>query len=341
MPYTLMRITHLRSGSRTAQSVNRLLLFSAVNAVLAFTIGLSSGALADGAPEPVVIEMGDTAVTGAKLDERFRVAVKLLAHRQGVTFSKQHEDILERLRLQYLDKRASELVMLREATRRELRATDEDVMSAMAELFPTARSKEAVLSGWAEQKGEAILRQIIEDELTIQLLTEELLKEIPVAAGDVITLHHDVKESLARPAKACVRHIQARTEESAREILAGIQGVKDFADVAVAHQDTISNSEALCFEENRSGLGVDFEKAVFAANAGDTIGPVQTGSGFHIVKIERKEPSRVPTLNEAYSEIEREIALERLPGKIESLVIASGIRTYPERYADRPFDLSR
>ncbi len=46
---------------------------------------------------------------------------------------------------------------------------------------------------------------------------------------------------------------------------------------------------------------------------------------------EHKMP-RAPTLNEAYAQIERELALEQLTQRLQALVSDSGIRVYPDTF---------
>ena len=71
--------------------------------MFAFT-GMS---IADGVPDPVVIELGDTAVTRSELNHRFQVALAVLARQQGISLAEQNPGVVERLRQQYLEKRAS------------------------------------------------------------------------------------------------------------------------------------------------------------------------------------------------------------------------------------------
>ena len=43
---------------------------------------------------------------------------------------------------------------------------------------------------------------------------------------------------------------------------------------------------------------------------------------------------REPTLNEAYAQIERDLALEKLPERLQALIEDSGVRVYADRYAN-------
>ena len=61
-------------------------------------------------------------------------------------------------------------------------------------------------------------------------------------------------------------------------------------------------------------------------------GPIESRFGHHLLLVYEHRMPREPTLNEAYAQIERELALEELPQRIQALVEQSGIRLYLDRY---------
>lgn len=290
-----------------------------------------------GAGNPAVIELDGTVVTRDELNARFRVAAHLLASRQGVSFTAQTPAVIERLRVQYLQKRATELVLLREAVARSIEAPAGDVQAAIAGIPPDGG--EGFLRALADAgvpDGARLLHRIVQDERTIAALTEQLLAEIEVPPGDVITFHHDMKEELATPERVCLRHIQLRTAEAAEQVRAALIGGADFARLA-AERSTDAGSakkggDVGCFAKT-SATGTPFEQAAFSAGEGEIVGPVTSKLGYHVLQVYEHQPRRVPTLNEAYEEIEDELAREQLPGKIAALVARSGVKTFPENLA--------
>jgi parvulin-like peptidyl-prolyl isomerase len=287
----------------------------------------------------VVIELGDTAVTRAEVDQSFQIAARLLALRQGVSLADQDSSVIEKLRIQYLDKYATELVLLQEAARRQLDVSDEQVDASLGELFADEAAETAMLAdtGIAATARREQLRGVVRNEKLVELLTEHMLQEIRIPPGDVITMHHDVKYALATPEEACVRHIQTETVEAAAEILARLKKGEDFAALASARSSDEASAarggDLGCFERKASATNTAFEKAVFTAREGELVGPVESQFGYHVLVVyERREP-REPTLNEAYAQIERELAMEQLPQRIKALLDNSGIRTYPEKFS--------
>jgi parvulin-like peptidyl-prolyl isomerase len=316
-----------RGLSRVTAIAGALLLAAAIPAVVAAQ------------DEAVVIEIGDRSVTRHELDERFAIALRLLARRQGVSIADQAPAVIAGLRDQYLDKYATELVLLEEARRRQLQVSDAAVDAALGELFPADSDAGALLAeiGRNDADGRDALQRIVREEQTVELMTEALLREIKIPPGDVVTLHHDIKDTLATPEEVCVRHIQLAGSQEAEAVRAELEAGADFAGLA-AERSTDQASAAGggdlgCFERGPAGPRTEFERAAFAADEGELVGPVESRFGHHILVVYEHRMPRAPTLNEAYVQIERELAMEQLPGRISTLVEGSGLRVYPERYA--------
>lgn len=275
--------------------------------------------------DPVVIELGDLTVTRGALNDRFQVAVSVLAAKQGISLADQEPAVIERLRVQYLDKHASELVMLAEAARREISASPDEVNADVDALRESGVD------------GENLLRQIIKDEQTVQLVTEQLLQEIVIPPGDVVTLHHDIKHTLITPEEVCLRHIQTETAEVATEILAALEDDADFAALAAARstdKETAGTGGDLgCFQKGPAETArSEFEKAAFALRKTGIAGPIESEFGYHVINVYKYKSAHELTLNEAYADVERELKHEQLPDRINALISESGIKVYPENF---------
>lgn len=301
-----------------------------------------SGPLLPAAPasaaSSVVIELDNVSVTREALDERFIVAVQLLALRQGISLVGQDPAVIENLRQQYLDKYATELVLLREAQRRQIELPDFVVDAEFSSLFANDTDEMTFMENLPIPPARArdCLRRIITDEKTVELLTEHLIKDIKIAPGDVITLHHDIKDTLATPEQVCVRHIQTESLAEANAVIDDLQSGEKFGELAKS-RSTDSATAAMggdlgCFERGHGGSRSEFERAAFAATEGELSGPVESHLGFHALIVYEHKMPRAPTLNEAYAQIERELALEKLPQQIQAIVSGSGIRLYAENY---------
>ncbi|MDH3531799.1 MAG: peptidylprolyl isomerase [Gammaproteobacteria bacterium] len=309
------------------------ILFAALLLAAAPGTALAGGAAA------IVIELGDTAIARAAVDERFQVAVRLLARRQGVVLADQDPALLEQLRQQYLEKYATELILLREAGRRQIELPSSVVDQELSELFADDAELEAFLAEVASagSAGHVLLRQVVRDEKLLELLNEHLLQEIKIPPGDVITLHHDVKDTLATPEQVCVRHIQSDSIEAAQQLVVELEQGASFEELARLRSTDAASAatggDLGCFERSHAASRTEFEKAAFAAAEGDLTGPVESRLGYHILVVYDHRMPRAPTLNEAYAQIERELALEKLPQRIQTLVDNSGVVIYADRFS--------
>jgi parvulin-like peptidyl-prolyl isomerase len=278
--------------------------------------------------DAVVIGYGDFAVTRTQLERRFQIAIQLLAQRQGISLADQEPTAVAELRDQYLEKYARDLVFLREADRRQLVVSKAEVDRALAEILSQADNNEF--------SDDVLLREVIRDEQTIALLNEAMLEEIRIPPGDVITMHHDVKDGLATPEEFCVRHIQVDSVDAANDIRAQLEQGADFREVAVQQSTDAASAQnggdLGCFARLHSQSRSEFETAVFTAREGELVGPVDSELGQHILVVYRHNAPRVPTLDEAYADIERELALEQLPAHLQLLITDSGIDVYPDGF---------
>ncbi len=126
-----------------------------------------------GSADPVVIEFGDQVVTRLEVDDRFQIVVRLLVRRQGISLIGQDPSVIAALRDQYLDKYASELVLLQEAERRQLAVSGTQVDRALAELFASEDDENGFLDDMPlNDSGHELLRRVVRDEQTIALLTD-------------------------------------------------------------------------------------------------------------------------------------------------------------------------
>jgi parvulin-like peptidyl-prolyl isomerase len=243
--------------------------------------------------DSIVIELGDRVITRSEVDARFQVAVQLLARRQGISLADQDPAVIAALRDQYLDKYANELVFLKEAQRRQLEVSDEQVEQVLGQLIASEEVEN-------EFPDETLLRRIVRDEQTIALLTEAMLQDIRIPPGDVITMHHDVKDSLATPEEICVRHIQTDSADAANDIRAKLELGADFAELAIEHSTDATSAgtggDLGCFERSHSASRSEFEQAAFAAEEGQLVGPVESRLGYHILVVYEHKMPRAPTL---------------------------------------------
>ena len=61
----------------------------------------------------------------------------------------------------------------------------------------------------------------------------------------------------------------------------------------------------------RGSMVKPFEDAVFAAKAGDIVGPIETEFGYHVIRIDRIEPGRTRSFDEVKAELEQQVRQQK------------------------------
>jgi peptidyl-prolyl cis-trans isomerase C len=171
-----------------------------------------------------------------------------------------------------------------------------------------ARSGETVEEAVAKRLAEKQFRDLV---LHTMLVQKRYPDRLTVAEADIKERYDVMKDRYQYPARAMASHIlvaadgQAPMTEKlearsrAREILKQVRepGV-DFAEVARAYSDCPSGAKVggnLGFFPRTGALVEAFSAAAFALEPGQISDVVQTGDGFHIIKLHaKKEAMRVP-----------------------------------------------
>ncbi len=156
-------------------------------------------------------------------------------------------------------------------------------------------------------------------------LIEKIVKERSDDAA-VQKYYDDHAVQFKRP-QVKARHILVKEKADADAILAQIKGGADFAKLA-ADKSLDSGSakqggELGWFEQSR--MVKEFADAAFAAKKGDTIGPIETKFGFHIIEVEDTRDSK--PLEEVKDQIKTQLRSEIIQAYIDELKKGATITT--------------
>ncbi len=134
---------------------------------------------------------------------------------------------------------------------------------------------------------------------------EQLTSDLEVTDEDVEAFYEENKE--ARYDLASARHILVETEEEAQEVLRRLEAGEDFAELAKElSTDTGSGAQGGDLGEfTRDRMVPEFADAVFNAEPGDVVGPVETQFGFHIIEVTDRS---APSLEEVSEDIRAELS---------------------------------
>ncbi|HYP28203.1 MAG TPA: peptidylprolyl isomerase [Blastocatellia bacterium] len=185
--------------------------------------------------------------------------------------------------LSFLQHAAETILVRREARQQGIAVSDEELQQAARD-FRVANGlyKAEELNGWL-----AAARLSVE-EWEASLLQHALARKL----RDALTAHKAEPYFIAnRPSfdVAFISHILVGDEDLARELLAQVmEDGADFYALAREHSTDAPTKAASGYsgQVSRRDLGAAAEAAVFAARAGEVVGPFKTSRGWRLIRVE-------------------------------------------------------
>lgn len=159
-------------------------------------------------------------------------------------------------------------------------------------------------AGFSDEELNQQIRQIaLREEVQ-----EQVTQDIEVTDEEVETFFEENRDT--RYDIAAARHVLVESEEEAQQVLQRLEEGEEFGAVAEdVSIDTGSGEQGGDLGEFTRGQMVpEFEEAVFNAEVGEVVGPIETQFGYHVIEVtERVEPE----LSEVEQEIREELASAR------------------------------
>jgi parvulin-like peptidyl-prolyl isomerase len=275
--------------------------------ILALVITLSAGTLsAAQLLEAIVIRVGDRVITRTQYARRLRDAS--IEIEQTSTSPAEIATKKEELRKNLPNDLIAELLIKDRADRLGLSVSPDEVKEALSRLkeqygMKTDQEFDESLrkSGMARADMENRLRDTI---LMNKVFGRELRSREDLADKELRDRYDREKERYRLPERARLREIivikptDPTKVEAARQRatdLAAQARTGDFAKLATTSSDSGTKAKGGDLGDVARGeLLPDLDKAVFNALSGAVLGPIETKSGWHILKVEARMPSEVP-----------------------------------------------
>jgi peptidyl-prolyl cis-trans isomerase C len=150
-----------------------------------------------------------------------------------------------------------------------------------------------------------------------QLVMKDILAGVYVSEEEMKTYYENNPEKFKTPERVKASHIlvsvspemeEAQKEEARKKIETikeKLSGGEDFEKLASEYSDCPSKQEGGNLDYFARGQMVKpFEDAAFAMNPGEISDIVETQFGYHIIKVDDKEPAKTISFEEARSELE-------------------------------------
>jgi peptidyl-prolyl cis-trans isomerase C len=306
--------------------------FLALIAVLALLLPSAAAQAAD----PVLIELGGTRERASFVIDRFEIAVRGVAASQGLPYTQEVFEQLYPFLPNFLEQRATELVLLDYARTRGLALDEGRVDEIVAGVRARANGDDAVFQDLLTAAGfrdEEQLRELIAESELVQLAFDTIRDGVEIGEDELRVAYRGARERFVVPAEACVRHILVEDLETAEAIAESLREGADFAEIA--QEESIDPGSAArggdlgCLP--RGATVAPFDEAAFSAEIGALVGPVETQFGYHLLVVDRREEPRQRTFDEVSAQLERELRAERAELALDRYTEVANVRIYPER----------
>jgi len=161
-----------------------------------------------------------------------------------------------------------------------------------------------------------------EEAAARKLLADEGLTGVEVSDDEVAAYYQAHQQELESPETVSLRQILVPTLNEARDVRRRLQ--KAPRSFPVLAQSLSRGPEAsaggVMGRFSRGQLPPELERAAFALAPGRISEPVQTPYGYHVLRLDAREPSRQPTLEESQEEIRVRLRSEKTDRKIQEFV---------------------
>jgi peptidyl-prolyl cis-trans isomerase C len=162
---------------------------------------------------------------------------------------------------------------------------------------------------------EAELREQLREQLPVQKVQERVAGDVEPSPEEIERFYEENKElQFTIAEQRCARHILFNKDqrEKAEEVKQQLENGADFAKLAKEHSQDPGSAEQGgdlgCL--GRGETVKEFEEALFNAEEGEIVGPVETEFGYHLIEVTEIRPQSTQPLREVEAQIREQLATE-------------------------------
>jgi peptidyl-prolyl cis-trans isomerase C len=194
---------------------------------------------------------------------------------------------------------------------------DQVAQQAQAQAQGQDVDRDAAFEGALQQAGltEEQLRQQIREQLPVQEVQERVAGTAGPSQEEVERFYEENKAAqFTTPQTRCARHILFNKDqrEQAEEVKGQLEDGGDFAQLAKEFSQDPGSAEQGgdlgCL--GRGETVPDFEDAVFGAEKGEILGPVETEFGYHVIEVTDIREEATQPLSEVETQIRDQLTTE-------------------------------
>ena len=190
-------------------------------------------------------------------------------------------------------------------------------------------------------KQQGLTEQDVQQILKGQIVLEKAVSpQVHVSESDIKAYFDKNHAMFDKPEQVKARHILVADAGTAKTVLAKLKAGGSW-DALAKQYSTDPSSKDKGGELGFFGRGQmvpQFQDAAFGAKAGQTVGPVKSPFGYHIIQVEEKKPATKATLANTHDQIKTQLTAQQqqqqVPVFLAQLRSGAKIDVYDDRYKD-------
>jgi peptidyl-prolyl cis-trans isomerase C len=195
--------------------------------------------------------------------------------------------------------------------------TIKDQISEQAQAQGMDVGREEAFEQALQQAGltEEQLREQVREQLPVQKVQERVVGDVEASQEEVEQFYEENKEiQFTTPEQRCVRHILFNKDQKvkAEEVKSQLENGGDFAELAKEYSEDPGSAEQGgdlgCL--GRGETVPNFDEAIFNAEEGEIVGPVETEFGYHVIEVTEIRARSTQPLEEVEAQIREQLSAD-------------------------------
>ena len=162
----------------------------------------------------------------------------------------------------------------------------------------------------------------VKEQLLMEYAISKCVESVRVTEDDVRGYYDAHKDEMMEEETVNASHILVDSEEKANEILASINaGEISFEDAARENSTCPSSAQGGNLGDfGRGQMVPEFDTACFEMEEGEVRGPVKTQFGYHLIRLNKKNPAEALSYNDVRSQLYEQLTREKQQAAYQSKI---------------------
>ena len=162
----------------------------------------------------------------------------------------------------------------------------------------------------------------VKEQLLMEYAINKCVEAVRVNEDEVRAYYDAHKDEMTEGETVNASHILVDSEEKAAELLAAINaGEISFEDAAKENSSCPSSAQGGNLGDfGRGQMVPEFDQACFEMEEGEVRGPVKTQFGFHLIRLNKKNPAEILSYNDVRSQLFEQITREKQQAAYQSKI---------------------